>query len=159
MSEPGGRANQNAQPAAAPAPAPELQVASDMARRALPVAPVLILVCGLGWGLDGALSAGFAVVLVVLNFLAAAGLMAWGASVSPAALVAAVLGGYLLRFAVLTVAILLVRDASWVERAPLFGALLVTHVGLLVWETRFVSGTLAYPGLAPRPKPQEARTS
>jgi hypothetical protein len=134
-----------------------------MARRAVPLAPVLILVCGIGWGIDGALSAAFAVGLVVLNFLAAAALMAWGASVSPTALLAAVLGGYLARFAFLTVMILLVRDASWVERAPLFGALLVTHVGLLVWETRFVSGSLAYPGLAPRPNPrsnpEEARSS
>jgi hypothetical protein len=139
--------------------APELGVALDMARRALPVAPVLVLVCGIGWGLDGALSAGLAIVLVLLNFLAAAGLMAWGASVSQGALVGAVLGGYILRFGFLTVAVLAVRDASWVERAPLFGALLLTHIGLLVWETRFVSATLAYPGLRPRPNAQEARTS
>jgi hypothetical protein len=139
--------------------APELRVALDMARRALPVAPVLVLVCGIGWGLDGALSAAFAIVLVLLNFLAAAGLMAWGASVSQGALVGAVLGGYVLRFGLLTVAILAVRDSSWVEKAPLFGALLVTHIGLLVWETRFVSATLAHPGLRPRPNAQEARTS
>ena len=139
--------------------APELGIALDMARRALPVAPVLVLVCGLGWGLDGALSAAFAIVLVLLNFLAAAGLMAWGASVSQGALIGAVLGGYVLRFGLLTVAVLLVRDASWVEKVPLFGALLITHVGLLVWETRFVSATLAYPGLRPRPNAQEARTS
>ena len=141
------------------APAPEVEVARDMARRALPVAPVLVLVGALGWGLDGALSAGLAVGLVVLNFLAAAALIAWGSSISPSMLLVAVLGGYVARFAVLTLVILLVRDASWFERAPLFGALLVTHLGLLVWETRFVSGSLAFPGLAPRPHPEEARTS
>lgn len=139
--------------------APELQIARDIARRAVPVAAVLVLVCGLGWGIDGALSSGFAVGLVVLNFLAAAGLIAWGASVSPAALMAAVLGGYVARLALLTLVIVAVKDASWVERLPLFGTLLVTHVGLLLWETRYVSGSLAYPGLAPRLVPKEARPS
>ena len=137
--------------------APEVQIARDMARRALPVAPLAILICGLGWGLDGALSGGFAVGLVVLNFLAAAGLIAWGAKVSPAALMAAVLGGYIGRLALLTLAIFLVKDASWVERGPLFATLLITHVGLLVWETRFVAGSLAYPGLTPRFTTKEAR--
>jgi len=63
---------------------------------------------------------------------------------------AAVLGGYMLRLGVLTVAILIVKDMSWVERAPLFTTLLVTHVGLLIWETRSVSLSLAYPGLKPK---------
>jgi len=39
---------------------------------------------------------------------------------------------YLGRFAVLTVAIVLVKDASWVERAPLFVTLLVSLMSLLV---------------------------
>ena len=130
--------------------APEVEIARDMARRAVPAAPVLLLVSGLLWGVDGALSSGYAIALVLLNFLAAAGLIAWGASISPSALMATVLGGFLLRFGVLTLAILAVKDAAWVERAPLFATLLVTHVGLLLWETRFVSLSLAYPGLAPR---------
>jgi len=33
---------------------------------------------------------------------------------------------------------------------PLAVAILVTHLGLLFWETRYVSATLAYPGLKPR---------
>ena len=27
---------------------------------------------------------------------------------------------------------------------------MITHLGLLFWETRYVSATLAYPGLKPR---------
>ena len=34
-------------------------------------------------------------------------------------------------------------------------AILVTHLGLLFWELRFVSASLAYPGLAPT-APKEA---
>jgi hypothetical protein len=130
--------------------APELTVAADMARKAIVVAAVLVVVSGLIWGVSGALSSAYSVVLVVLNFFAAAALIGWGAKRGGNHLMAAVLGGYLLRLGVLTAAIVLVKDASWVERAPLFITLLVTHVGLLVWETRSVSLSLAYPGLKPK---------
>ena len=33
----------------------------------------------------------------------------------------------------------------------------VTHLGLLFWETRYVSVTLAYPGLKPRPQAQAGK--
>ena len=129
--------------------APELQVARDLSRRALPVAAVLVAVSALIWGASGAASAAFSVGLVVLNFLAAAALIAWGGARSQNALMGAVLGGYIARLGLVLLALWLVQDASWVERAPLFITLLVTHVGLLVWETRFVSLSLAYPGLKP----------
>ena len=102
------------------------------------------------WGVDGALSSAYSVVLVVLNFLAAAALIGWAAKKGPNHLMAAVMGGYIARLGVLTVAIVLVKDASWVERAPLFTTLLVTHLGLLIWEARSVSLSLAFPGLKPK---------
>jgi hypothetical protein len=130
--------------------APELRIAGDMARKSLLVAVVLTAASAVVWGVDGALSSAYSVALVVLNFLAAAALIGWGAKRGGNFLMAAVLGGYLLRLGVLTAAIVLVKDASWVERAPLFITLLVTHVGLLIWETRSVSLSLAYPGLKPK---------
>lgn len=130
--------------------APELEIAGDMARKAIVVAAVLVAVSGVIWGVDGALSSAYSVVLVVLNFLAAAALIGWGAKRGGNALMAAVLGGYIARLGVLTVAIVLVKDASWVERAPLLTTLLVTHLGLLLWETKSVSLSLAYPGLKPK---------
>lgn len=135
--------------AAIDGPAPETEVALDLARHALPVAPVLIAVCGLVWGLHGALSSAYAVGLVVANFLVAAALMAWAARISVAMLMGTVLAGYLLRLGALTVAVLAVRHAGWVELVPLGLTLVITHVGLLVWETRRVSLSLAYPGLKP----------
>ena len=130
----------------------ELDIARDMARKSVVVAAVLVAASAVVWGLDGALSSLYSVVLVVLNFLAAAALIAWGAKRGGGNyLMAAVMGGYLLRLGVLTVAIVLVKDASWVERAPLFVTLLVTHLGLLLWEARSVSLSLAYPGLKPAP--------
>jgi hypothetical protein len=128
----------------------ELDIARDMARKSIVVAAVLIAASSIAWGLDGALSSLYSVVLVVLNFLAAAALIGWGAKRSGNHLMAAVMGGYVLRLGVLTLAIFLVKDASWVERAPLFVTLLVTHLGLLLWESRSVSLSLAYPGLKPK---------
>lgn len=132
------------------AEAPEQQLARDLARRALPVAPVLVLAGAVGWGLDGALSAAYGVVLVVANFLLAAALLTWAGRISLGMLMGAALGGYILRLGLLTAAVVLLKDASWVELLPLGLTLVVTHLGLLVWETRYVSASLAFPGLKPR---------
>ena len=81
--------------------APELDVAWDLARRALPVAAVLIVISAIGWQVDGALTSAFAVGVVVLNFLAAAALMAWAARISLAMLMAAVLIGFVVRMGII----------------------------------------------------------
>jgi len=130
--------------------APEVQVATDMVKRAVLVAPLLIVACGLVWGVDGALSSAYGIALVLLNFLLAAALMAWAARISPTMLMAATLGGFLFRMALIIVAVSLVHHASWAVMVPMLFTILVTHVGLLIWETRFVSMSLAYPGLKPR---------
>jgi len=132
---------------------PELDIARDMVRRALPVAPVFIVLCGLIWGVNGALSAAYGVGIVLVNFVLAALFMAWSAKISPTMLMAAVFGGFFIRMAVVLVAVLAVKNASWVALPALLLTILVTHIGLLVWETRHVSATLAYPGLEP---PKEA---
>ena len=128
----------------------ERDIARDLVRRALPVAPVFVLAGAIGWGLDGALSAAFGVLLVCANFLLSAALITNAARISLPLLMAAVLGGYLVRLALLFGAVLLVKDMGWVELWPLGLALIVTHLGLLLWEMRYVSASLAFPGLKPR---------
>ena len=132
-------------------PAPEAEVAKDLARRALPILPVVLLF-GLCWGLDGALSAAFGLALVVANFLLAAALIGQAAKVSLTLLLVAVLGGYLVRLALVFGAVLLAKDASWMELWPMGLTLVIAHLGLLWWETRYVSASLAYPGLKPARK-------
>jgi hypothetical protein len=129
--------------------APEPQIARDMARRALPAAPVLIAVCALAWGGAGAVSSAFAIGLVLGNFLAASWTLATAARINEAVLMGAALFGYLLRLALIFAAVMAVKDASWVEPMALGLSLIVTHLGLLVWELRYVSASLAYPGLRP----------
>jgi hypothetical protein len=128
----------------------EREVVYDMLRRAAPALPVVIGVAGLVWGVDGAISAGFAIVLVVLNFLLAAFLLSWAARISLALLMVAALGGFVVRLGLLTLAVLLVQHQSWFEPWPLALTLGSTHLGLLVWETRHVSASLAFPGVKPR---------
>jgi len=132
-------------------PAVEAQVAGDMARRILPVLPVLVVVAGLIWGVDGAFSGAFAVALVLGNLALSAALLGWAARISLPLLMAAALGGFALRLFLLTAVVWAVKDQAWVDITALGFTLIVTHLGLLVWETRHVSASLAYPGLKPTP--------
>jgi len=131
--------------------APEADIAKDLSRRALFMAPVLIGLSAVFWQLDGALSSAYALILVVSNFALAAALMAWSARISLAVFMATVLGGYVLRLALVAAAVIAVSGRSWFDAIPLGLSLIIAHLGLLVWEARYVSASLAYPGLKPSP--------
>lgn len=130
--------------------APEVQVTKDMLRRGVFVAPVLIAVCAAIWGGKGAASSAYAVALVVLNFAVSAGIVSWTSRISLGLLMGSVLFGYLLRLGILFLAVYLVHDAGWVSLPALGTGLVVTHLGLLVWEMRYVAMSLAHPGLKPK---------
>ncbi|MCP3910667.1 MAG: ATP synthase subunit I [Actinomycetia bacterium] len=128
---------------------PALEVCVDMLRRMLPVIPVMLLLAALGWGANGAASAGYAMAIVAVNFLLAAISLAWAGRISFALMAGAALFGYLIRLGLIFLAVMLVRNVSWVDLVPLGLTLIATHLGLLFWELRFVSGSLAYPGVKP----------
>jgi hypothetical protein len=130
--------------------APETDIARDIVRRSIAVVPLVLLFGLFVAGFAGALSAGYALVLVLANFLLAASLLAWAAKISPALLMAAALGGFILRLILIAVAVLLIRNFWFFEPWPLGITIIVAHLGLLAWETRYISLSLAHPGLAPR---------
>jgi hypothetical protein len=130
-------------------PLVEREVALDIVRRGLMVAPVVVVACGLIRGWDGASSAAIALGIVLVNFLAAAAIMTRAAKSGPTAIGAAALGGYVLRLAVILVALVLLRHQPWIDLPTLGFVIVGTHLGLLVWEMKFVSLTLAAPGLKP----------
>lgn len=132
-----------------PGPEVEREVVVDMIKRALPLAFPLVALAWLISGPKMAASTGLAVALVLINFLLAAAILSWGARTSPAALMGAALGGFLLRMVLLLGTLTLLRGRSWVSVTPLALTLLVSHVALLVWELRRVSASLAFPGLKP----------
>lgn len=138
---------------AAAGEAPEVSVSRDMVRRGLWLTPFFVVVSGVIWGLDGALSALFALALVFANFLLAAGLIAVSAPISLGLMMGVSLFGYLVRLGLISLAVFLVRDASWVSVPALGLTIIVSHLGLLFWEMKYVAASLAFPGL--RPNKQE----
>ena len=147
-------AEQAAQPASMGEEAPERAMATDIIRRGLIGGPVLVGVCAGVWGFDGLWSSGYALGLILVNFWLAASLITWSMRISPTVLMAGVMGGYFIRLGILTGAYFLVRNTGWFEALPFVITLVAAHIVLLVWETRYVSMSLAYPGL----KPQGARS-
>jgi hypothetical protein len=129
---------------------PEPEIALDVLKRAVWIVPVVAIVGALGWGAAGAASAIFGLAIAVANLVLSAYLLAWSARISHGLLMATALFGYLIRLALIFGAVWLVKDQSWVELWPLGLSLILCHLGLLFWELRFVSASLAYPGLQPR---------
>jgi hypothetical protein len=127
----------------------EIEVTLDMVKRGLIVAPILIGVCALIWGSAGAWSAAFGIGLVLVNFLVSAALISYTAKISLGLMMGATLFGYLIRLGLIMVAVLLVKDASWISLPALGATIIVTHLGLLLWELKYVAISLAHPGLKP----------
>ena len=129
--------------------APEVAVTRHMLLRGLVAAPVLVLIASFIWGADGAASSAFGCALVMVNFALAAALISTTARISLALMMGAVLFGYLIRLGIIFAAVVLVRNMSWISLPALGCTIIVTHLGLLFWELRHVSASLAYPGLKP----------
>jgi hypothetical protein len=127
----------------------EMQVTADMVKRGLVVAPVVVAICALIWGSAGAWSAAFAIGLVLVNFGMSAALISFTAKISLGLMMGATLFGYLIRLGLILLAVLLVKDAGWISRPALGATIIVTHLGLLLWELKYVAMSLAHPGLKP----------
>lgn len=133
--------------------APEYELVGDLLRKALPVAPVVVAVAAAAAGLDGALSAALGVALVAGNLLLAAASLVWAGRISLGLLMGVALGGYAVRIGLLFLVVWLLQDLSWVHLPSLGLTLVATHLGLLFWELRYVSASLAHPGLKPPTAP------
>lgn len=132
-------------------PAPEAAIVRDIIKRGMYVAPVIIGASALFWGANGAWSGAYGLAIVFGNFAVAAWMVSYTAKISYALMMGATLFGYIFRLAVIAAAVFLVRNASWVELVPLCMTIVIVHVGLLFWEMRYVSLSLAFPGLKPKP--------
>jgi hypothetical protein len=130
--------------------ATEDEISIDMIKRGLIAAPILIAVCGVIWGVDGAWSSAYAIAIVLVNFALSAAIIAGGSRISYAALLGGVLFGYIFRLALIFLAVWVVKDASWISMPAIGVSIIVTHFGLLVWELKYVAISLAYPGLKPK---------
>jgi len=129
--------------------APEVEVSTDLIKRGLIAAPLIIAICGVIWGAAGAWSSLYGVAIVLVNFALAALLIAVTIRISLTLMLGAVLFGYLLRLGLIFVAVFAVRDASWISLPALGATIIATHLGLLIWELKYVALSLASPGLKP----------
>ena len=129
--------------------APESDIARHLARRAVLVAPLFLVGGLIGWGPTGLFSAALGLVLVAVNFRLGAAIITRATQISINALYGAVLGGYVARLGLMTAVVLVVKAGGWLATVPFAITLLVTHLGLLVWESRHVALTLAAPGRRP----------
>jgi hypothetical protein len=132
-----------------PAPEVERELAFDMLKRGVWFAPAILVLATLIWGTRGASSAAVAIALVAVNLLLAALALSWAAKVSLTAIMAVSLGGFAVRMGLVCAVLYAVRDASWIHMTALGITVLFTHLGLLFWELRYVSASLAFPGLKP----------
>ena len=130
-------------------PAVEREVAFDMLKRGVWFAPLVLLIASMIWGVEGAASAALAIAVVSVNLVVAALALSWAAKISLTAIMAVALGGFALRMGLVVAVLFSVRDASWVNMTAVAILVLVTHLGLLFWELRYVSASLAFPGLKP----------
>ena len=134
-------------------PSPALAVAVDLAKRSLWLLPIVVIASAAFWGIDGVTSTLYGLAIVVVNFLLAGYLLAVTGRISAALMAGAALFGFLLRLGLIFAAVMLVRDAAWVELVPLGITLIAAHLVLLFWEMRHISATLSHPGLKPKAQP------
>ncbi len=118
----------------------------ELVRRLLPFAvPAIAIAAGAGAAFGGAgapWSATIAIIVVVLNFVAHAGSMAWAARISPMILMAVGLGGYVVRLAAFTVALVLLDRLTWFSPLAFVAAFVPATIALLVVEMRLLAGRM-----------------
>ena len=138
---------------------PAADVARDLAKRGAFVLPAVVAVAALVSDVETAASVGYGMAVILVNFLLSAYLLVWAARISLGLVASVALGGYVMRLALVFLAVWLIRDTAWVRMIPLGITIIVTHLGLLTWELRYVSASLAHPGLKPKVDGGQGRRS
>ena len=87
--------------------------------------------------------------MIKRGLIAAPALIAGSARISLGLMMGAVLFGYLIRLGLIFLAVWLVKDTAWISFPALGSTIIITHLGLLFWEMKFVALSLAAPGLKP----------
>ena len=131
-------------------PQPVTQVVRDIVRRGLIVGPVILIIGGAIWGLEGVASVGYALVLVLLNFWLSSALISYSAKISLGLLMVSVMFGFLLRLGMIFIAFWLTKDLAWMSVVAFGITIVIMHLGLLIWELKYISASMAYPGLKPK---------
>lgn len=139
-------------------PEHESEIARDLAKRALFVAPIVLVVAGIWQGWDGVAGAALGLVVVAANFLLLAKLMATGAKAGAQAVAFAAMLSYAVLLIVVTLIAVALRGISTVDLASFVVTVALVHLGLLFLELPKLGLTPGAPGLKPRPLAHTDRT-
>ena len=129
----------------------ESRIAHDLARHALIVAPVAIIAVGAWRGVPAGAAVALAFALVVANFLASAWVLGWVARTSPDLLMGAAMMSFLIRLVLITAIGVGIKELDILDWPVFCITLVASYLGLLFWEMRSISLSLASPGLKPKP--------
>lgn len=130
-------------PAETPSSLVEKRMASHMLKWGVVASPFLLLISYLIWSFHGLESSLYAIVLVLINFLVTAKVMEIGGKISLPALMGAAVGSFIFDLVLLTVAVIPVAQAGWMNLWALGLTLIVTHLGLVVFEATTISTRMA----------------
>ena len=118
----------------------------ELVRRLLPYSlPAFVVAASAGALLGGAgaaWSAGIGVAAVTANFLGYAYSVAWAARIAPTVLMVVGLGGFVVRLAALTIALLLLDQLAWFSPVAFAAAFVPTTIVLLVFEMKLLAGRM-----------------
>lgn len=140
-----GRASSGHQPGDLAAPGLRVRGSSAMVparhllRSAAIAAPLIVVVAGVWRGSEGAVSSVIGLALAVANLFVSAWAIDWAATISFSAIAMVALGGYIVRLAVITTFVLLIKDASWADLPALSISLVVGYLALLIFEARVIA--------------------
>jgi hypothetical protein len=121
---------------------PEHELVRRLLPYSLPAFAVAALLGGLLGGAGAAWSAGIAVVVVTANFVGNAYSVAWAARIAPTVLMAVGLGGFMVRLATLTIALLLLDRLEWFSPIAFAAAFVPTTIALLAVEMKLLAGRM-----------------
>jgi ATP synthase protein I len=121
---------------------PEHELVRRLLPYSLPAFVVASLLGALLGGADAAWSAGIGVAAVAVNFIGFAYSVAWAARIDPTVLMAVGLGGFVVRLATLTVALLLLDRLGWFSPLAFAAAFVPTTIALLVVEMKLLAGRM-----------------
>jgi hypothetical protein len=115
----------------------------ELVRRALPFVPVAVLLAfvigATTVDLDAGYSAAIAIALVGANFVANGLSLAWAAGISPVAIYAVGLGGFVARLVIFALALLALTAADWFSARAFIAAFVPATMVLLAFEMKVLS--------------------
>jgi hypothetical protein len=112
----------------------EAIISRNMVKRAIWIAPILILVFGITGGVASAVAAGIGVAIVIANFLIGGWILSTAAGVSLTLYHAAALFGFFIRLGLITLTMLLVASVTDIDRTAMGVSAVVSYLALLSLE-------------------------